>query len=311
MPPRPLLELRHLQMIREIAEKGRVTDAAEALGLTPSALSHRIREAERRLGVTLFVRLQKRLRMTPAAEHLADVADRVLAELERTEQDVRRMNRGVEHIVRLAVEAYGAYAWLPGFVAALAARFPEAELQVMAAAGRDPLKALANREIDVALISGAEERPGVARRFLFEDELVFVLPPKHRLAGRRHLSGPDIVGENFITFARTPSPDREFAKLFRPSESYPRWAATVEPPEAIIELVAAGRGVSVLAHWAVRGAIEAGRLVGARVGVDGVSIPWSAAVRAEDDGAAEAAGAPSVRVAEALAEYCAARGGLA
>lgn len=309
MSSQPLLDLRHLQMIREIAEKGRVTDAAEGLGLTPSALSHRIREAERRLGVTLFVRLQKRLRMTPAAEHLAEVAERILNELARTERDVRRMNSGIAHVVRIAVEAYSSYHWLPGFVSALRADAPGVELQVMAAAGRDPLKALANREVDVALISGSQERFGVARRFLFDDELAFILPPDHRLAARSIIEGPDIVGETFITFARTPSPDREFAKLFRPSESYPRWAATIELPEAIVELVAAGQGISVLAGWAIKAPADAGRIARARVGAEGVSTPWYAAFRAEDE-ASDGPAFQSIRVADALASWCAERGGL-
>ena len=73
----PFLDLRHLKMIRAIAEHGRVNDAAEALGVTSSALSHRIKEAERRLDLVLFTRIHKRLRMTPAAEYLAEIADHV------------------------------------------------------------------------------------------------------------------------------------------------------------------------------------------------------------------------------------------
>ncbi len=75
----PFLDLRHLMMIRAIAEHGRVSDAAEALGVTSSALSHRIKEAERRLNIVLFTRLQKRLRMTPAAEYLAKMSESVLS----------------------------------------------------------------------------------------------------------------------------------------------------------------------------------------------------------------------------------------
>ena len=96
----PLLDLRHLQMIAVLAKTPRVTDSAEQLGITPSALSHRIREAERRLEIALFSRVQKRLRMTPAAEYLAKVAERLLADLARAEADVLRMNQGVQHVVR-------------------------------------------------------------------------------------------------------------------------------------------------------------------------------------------------------------------
>lgn len=300
----PLLELRHLQMIRAIAETGRVTDAAERLGVTPSALSHRIREAERRLDVLLFTRIHKKLRMTPAAEYLAQVAERVLGELERTEADVRRMNRGVIHVVRLAIEEYSAFHWLPAFLGFFRSRSDGIDLQVMAAAGRDPVQALIDRHVDLAIVSGEAGRTGTTRRLLFEDELLFIMPPGHRLAARNHIDGPDIIGESFITTTKVPEPDREFARLFRASECYPRWTATVELPEAIVELVAAGQGTSVLAGWAVRVPLRAGRIAATRVGRGGISVPWHAAIRNEDDGET-----PIAETARLLQEWCVVGGG--
>lgn len=304
MPTGPLLELRHLQMIRAIAEHGRVTDAAEALGVTPSALSHRTREAERRLDVVLFARLHKRIRLTPAAEYLATIAERVLSEIDRAEQDVRRMDRGVKHVVRIAVEAYSSYHWLPHFATFLRGRHPDVDLQVMAAAGREPVQALTNRHVDLIVVSGETTQIGLLKVPLFDDELLFIMPPGHRHADKPFIKGPDIVGEDFITYTKTPEPDREFARLFRPAESYPRWTATVELPEAIVELVAAGQGTSVLAGWAVRSAIRAGRIVGARVGEDGINIPWSALTRSEDGEEG-----PISNVATALAHWAQANGG--
>lgn len=304
MPEGPLLELRHLKMIRAIAQHGRVTDAAEALGVTPSALSHRIREAERRLGVVLFTRLHKRLRMTPAADYLAETAERVLSEMDRAERDVRRMDRGAEHVVRIAVEAYSSYHWLPGFASHLRTHLPKIDLQVMASAGREPIQALTNRHVDLIVVSGEAVPIGTHRIPLFRDELVFIMPPNHRHAGKSFIEGADIEGEDFITYTKTPEPDREFARLFRPSESYPRWTATVELPEAIVELVAAGQGSSVLAGWAVRSAIEAGRIVGARVGQDGIEVPWQVLMRIEDGDSG-----PILDVGQALATWSNANGG--
>jgi LysR family transcriptional regulator for metE and metH len=275
----PLLDLRHLQMIAMLATTSRVTDAAERLGITPSALSHRIREAERRLGVPLFTRVHKRLRMTPSAEYLAQVADRLLADLARAEDDVRRMNGGVEHVVRLAVEAYSSYHWLPTFVRHLRAAEEGIGLQVVAAATRNPVDGLADRAVDLAIVSGAKNRPGAELTHLFDDELLFIMAPDHRLAGRPYINGEDVVGEDFITYTRVPEPDREYARLFRPSDTFPNWTATVELPEAIVELVAAGLGTSVLAGWAVQSSIRSRRILGARVGPQGLSVSWYAATR--------------------------------
>ncbi len=275
----PLLDLRHLQMIAVLVQAPRVTDAADRMGITASALSHRIREAERRLGVPLFTRRNKRLRMTPAAEHLAQVAERLLADLARAEDDIRRMNRGVRHVVRLAVEAYSSYHWLPSFLRYLRQHEDGIGIQVVAAAARHPLESLADGAVDLAIVSGDDRRPGADLIHLFDDELLFIMAPDHRLAGRPHIAGPDVVGEDFITYTRVPAPDREYAKLFRPSETFPNWTETVELPEAIVEMVAAGLGTSVLAGWAVANAIRSRRIVGARVGPEGISIAWYAATR--------------------------------
>ena len=299
----PLLELRHLQMILAISERGRVVDAAAQLGLTPSALSHRIREAERRLDVVLFTRMHKRLRMTPAGEHLAEVAKRVLSEMDRAEDDVRRMNAGVEHVVRLGIEAYSSYHWFPAFLNHLRQGHAGIDMQITAAAGREPMRALADRDVDLMVVSGEVGQVGTKRRFLFRDELLFIMPPGHRHAGKAFIEGPDIVGEDFTTYAKIPEPDREFSRLFRPSNSYPNWTATVELPEAIVELVAAGQGTSVLAGWAMQPAIKAGRIASARVSKNGLPVDWHVAIRNEDDG-----DGPIAATAMALAAWCAENG---
>ena len=292
-------------MIAALSDTPRVTDAATRLGITPSALSHRIREAERRLGVPLFTRVHKRLRMTPAAEYLAQVAERMLAELSRAEDDARRMGQGVRHVVRLAVEAYRSYHWLPAFLRHLRACEPEVGVRVVAAAARNPVECLTDRSVDLAIVSGEANRASSQLVHLFDDELLFIMAPDHRLAGVEHIEGPDIVGEDFITYTRIPEPDREYARLFRPQNSYPNWTETVELPEAIVEMVAAGLGTSVLAGWAVQGAVASRRIAAARVGKAGISIPWYAATRTGD--AAEDRVYHSV--AERLGRWCASNGG--
>lgn len=300
----PVLDLRHLQMIRTIIQTGRVTDAAEELGLTPSALSHRIKEAERRLGVPLFERLHKRLRATPSSILLAEVGERIIKELELAEADVHRMHIGVDHIIRIAVEAYSSYHWLPSFLSYFHEREANIDIQVMAGLGSDPLAALANRQVDLAVHSGEQEYQDTRAYPLFEDPLVFITAPKHPLAKKPFLSGEDIEGESFITYTRVPEPDREYAKLFRAENRYPRWTATVELPEAIVELVAANQGTSVLANWAMQPHIASGRIKAIPVGEDGIIIPWNALVRSD-----EPEDSPIARTARHLQDWCKREGG--
>ncbi len=303
---RPALDIRHLEMIAALAETPRVTEAAEKLRITPSALSHRIREVERRLEIPLFMRVNKRLRPTPAADYLAQVARRLLMDLSRAEDDVRKMASGLRHVVRLAVESYSAYHWLPAFVRHLRDTEVDIGIEVVAAASRNSLASLHDSVVDLIIVSGDVNSAGIELTHLFDDQLLFIMPPEHRLAGRAFIDGSDIVGEDFITYTRIPEPDREYARLFRPSNSYPNWIETVEVPEAIVEMVAAGLGTSVLAGWAIDTAISNGRVVAAKVGEQGISLPWYAAVRSGGNVDDEY----NHRVATLLRDWCLEYGGL-
>ena len=296
--PGPRLDIKHLQMIRAIGRTGRVTDASDELGLTPSALSHRIKEAERRLGVPLFERMHKRLRMTAASEYLAEVSERLLNELQTVEDEVRRMNEEVDHVVRLATETYSSYYWLPAFLDFLETRADRISIQIMGNPGEDVTPEILNRHIDIAIVSGNLDRPGCRFVPLFSDRLMFICAPDHPLADMDAIGGADIEGEKFITYTKVPAPDQEFARIFRPEGRYPRWTATAEPPEAIVELVAAGRGTSVLAEWALAPYLSSGRIRAIPLGPTAVELSWRCQFRADEPN-----GGPVVFVVEALREW--------
>lgn len=297
----PSLEVAHLEAIRSISRHGRLTDAATALNVTPSALSHRIREAERRLGVSLYVRAHRRLEPTAAATYLAQTAESVLDDISLAEADARRMTGAVRRVVRLATDVYRSYSWFPEFLDVARAAHPEIELQISSAGSDRATSQVTARVIDLAIAPGDRPAPHLHDVFLFDNELVFITPPNHPLAGRSRVTGPDIEGVDFITYTRTPEPDREFARLFRPTNHFPSWVETVELPEVIIEMVAAGIGTSVLSRWAVEDAIEQGRVAASQVG-SGIIIPWHAFTRPDDTQAQN--------IAELLATFCGRRGGL-
>jgi len=75
------LEIRHLKLLSAVAESGSVTEAGKRLYLTQSALSHQLRDAEQKLGTSLFLRLGKKMVLTPAGEKLLTAAHSVLDEL--------------------------------------------------------------------------------------------------------------------------------------------------------------------------------------------------------------------------------------
>ena len=96
-------------MLEAIEQTSTLSQAAEQLHVTQSALTHRIREAERRLGVILFEKSGRRLRLTSAAQVLTEAAVKILGDLDAAERVAIASAKGIQHVVRLTVANYNAY----------------------------------------------------------------------------------------------------------------------------------------------------------------------------------------------------------
>ncbi len=275
------LEIRHYETVAAVIEFGTMTEAARQLSITQSAMSHRLGEAERRLGVTLFSRGTDR-RLTPTSHGLAvsQAAIRAMSELRRVEQSITGTDAAIESTVRLGVASYDAYGWFPGFRERLRADHPEIELD-LAIVDDHPGSALAARDVDVVIAPG--QPSGVAHLTpLFDDELVLVCSPGHPLADLDTVTASDLTAETYLTYNAQPSPGFEYDRFMRPSGQAPLVIRVIPQTSAIIELVAAGVGVSILSGWATRDVVASGRLAAIRCG-DGLPISWQAAHHTRDD----------------------------
>ena len=129
---RPRLDIRHLEMILAISQEDTLADAARTLRVTPSALSHRIREAERRLGVSLYQKRGRSLRPTVAVDILANTAERLLSDLTQSERLAVASTEGVRHLIRLTVGVYNSFHWLPDFLSEFRKAHPDIDREVEA-----------------------------------------------------------------------------------------------------------------------------------------------------------------------------------
>ena len=288
------LDLRHYETIVAIVELGTMTAAARELSTSQSALSHRLAVAEGRLGVQLFDRSNPRhLKPTRAGTVLYQSASRALTDLGRGERFVRAQVDGVTSTVRIAVGSYDCYHWYPRLLNALRDVHPWIEVQLVVG-GDTPSQILTAGEADVVIAPGTPVG-SVALTPLFDDELVLLVPPDHRLADRDSIEPPDLVDENYLTYNRVPTPGFEFDRFIRPSDDHPREVTIVPQTSAITELVAVGAGVSILSRWALSPAIGAGRVREVRCGPSGLPLRWVAATRPS-----ETEESPAHRIVELL-----------
>ena len=269
------LEVRHLKLLAAVAEEGSVTAAARRLHLTQSALSHQLRDAEEKLGARLFLRLGRRMHPTPAGERMLESARRVLAELEGAEGRIRRQGQGEGGAIRLSTECYTCYHWLPELLREFQKRHRGVEVRIDAEATRQPVEALLEGRLDLAITSNQGPDPRLRVRPLFEDELVVVLPPRHPLAKAAYVRPQQLAGETVIVYP--PRKDSFLLNWYlKPVGAEP--AAVLEVPltEAVVEMVKAGLGVGFLARWAVAPYVAKREIAARPITRQGCRRQWSA-----------------------------------
>ncbi|MFT5115913.1 MAG: LysR family transcriptional regulator for metE and metH [Parasphingorhabdus sp.] len=273
------LEIRHWQLLKVISESVTMRKAADVLGITQPALSHRLAEAERRLGGALFEREGRRLRLTPAGRAMTQTALQSLPVLKRAEDEFMRLETEAAHLVRVGIAAYSCYHWLPEFLKAKQRKDSKIQIELVAAATQNPIQSLLESEADLVIAPEHLVRPGITAIPLFSDELVLVVPADHRLASKEFIVAEDLFDEEYLTYSRTQQPGFEYERFIRPSGVQPKFVKVVEMTDAIIELVATGFGIAILARWALEPALKTGRVVALRVGSDGLDINWAALIR--------------------------------
>ena len=185
-----MIDVRRLRVLRALADHGTVAAAAQALHLTPSAVSQQLATLEREVGQPVVERRGRGLVLTGAADVLLDHAHALFAQLERAEADVAAHARG-----ELGTVVVGAFPTALASIAAPAAQAlavtqPRLGLELLDVESPHCFAALAEEAIDVAISmqSASAPTPGdprFASRPLLDDPLDAVLPAGHPLAGAR------------------------------------------------------------------------------------------------------------------------------
>src|SRR5215207_5577979 len=185
-----MLDVRRMRVLREVAERGSIAAAAQALSFTPSAVSQQIATLEREAGVALVERGPRSIRLTQAGRALVEHTDGILASLEAAEADIQAIAGVRGGMLRLASFPTAYATIMPAAIGEFRARHPEVELTLTEA---DPLMSIArlkSGELDLALLYEYDYVPlpeddSVERFALADDPIRVLLPNGHRHARRR------------------------------------------------------------------------------------------------------------------------------
>ena len=270
------LDSRHLRVVAEVARTESVTRAADRLNVTQSAVSHQLREIEDRLGTAIFVRSGRRMLLTPAGRLLADAASQVLETIGQVEARVSQLARNISGELRVSAHCHTGYHWLPALVDGLRRRYPNFEIRISPEFTLNPIAALLDAKLDLAIVNDASEDKRLRFRELFDDEHVAVVHPGHAWAGRSFVTPDELVTEQLYLYSRSIDDSFIVQKVLRPAGIELQRVTYLQLTEGILEMVKAAMGASVLPKWSIANVIASGDIKAIRITRAGVFRKWYA-----------------------------------
>ena len=244
-----------MRVLREVALRGSIAGAAQALSFTPSAVSQQVAKLEREAGVALVDRGPRSVRLTEAGRALVDHAEAILERLAVAEAELQAL-AGAKPAFRLGSITTAAASVLPDALARFARLQPDAVVTVVEA---DPLVSLArlrSRELDAAIVFEYDHVPLPADdrlelELLLEEELQVILPTAHPAAKQRAVRLLDLAGETWISSTSRSSCHPFTERACRAAGFEPRIGFEFDDYAALQSHVAAGGGVGMAPELAL------------------------------------------------------------
>jgi len=244
------MELRHLRYFVAVAEEQNVSRAAKRLHISQPPLSRQIRDLEGEIGIALFERSAKAVRLTPAGGIFLLEARAVLQRTDDALAFTRAVARRKRSEVRVGHLASPAAELLPRALRAFQRTNPGVSVYLCMMSTQDMLRALRSGSLDVALLGyvSPEDFQGLSVEELGVYPFRVAAHKKHRFARLREVAMSEVARQPIIAFSRQGYPDYHvlLAKLVLP---YTRTLNIVEEYDSVPSLIAAveaGRGVSIV-----------------------------------------------------------------
>ncbi|MEV0917202.1 LysR family transcriptional regulator [Streptomyces sp. NPDC049967] len=242
------MELRHLSAFVAVAEELHFGRAAKRLQMAQPPLSQQIRRLEKELGVQLFERNTRSVRLTGAGESFLQPVRTVLDDLDVAVRAAKAAGRGEYGRVGIGFAGASSHETLPRLTRAVRAAHPGIELVMTGQTYANvALARVADGSLDLGFVRLPVTQPGVAHRVIDEEELVCALPSDHPLAARDSVCIEALAGEPFVSFpANTGSTVRDaMVGACEAAGFNPRVVQEAPDSYTIMALVAAGVGVTL------------------------------------------------------------------
>lgn len=251
MPEGLQLDLATLRVVVTAAELGSISAASDRLNLAIAAASARISALEESLGLRIFERSSRGVRLTPAGQMLVRRGRELLADADRLSLDLHDHARGLQGHVRLAANTSALVEVMPAHLQHMARAHPLIRIDVEEHGSLDiPLLLLEGRA-DLGIVHMAHAPHGIALTDCFVDTLVLVVPQGHALAKREAAALADALDEDFISLGDGTALSSRLAAAASVAGRLLKIRMQMRSFDVVCRMVAGGLGVAVLPREAV------------------------------------------------------------
>lgn len=200
------MNFRQLTYFIAVAEELHFGRAAERLDMAQPPLSRQIKQLEEELGAILFNRGRSAITLTQAGERLLERGTSILAQMEDTRLEVRRLGQGAEGRLRIGFVGSATFGILPNIIRSFRANYPEVNLSLIPMNNAQLHRALVSRELDVAFARPALQDAEFVTRELLEEKLILALPDVVDTGGRTVARLERLQTHNLILYPEYPRP---------------------------------------------------------------------------------------------------------
>jgi DNA-binding transcriptional LysR family regulator len=201
LPTTPF-DIYELSLFRLVAEHGSFTKASEIAGLTQSAITRQIQGMEKSLGLELFERTTRSVRLTPAGEFLLLESSHIIGSVEQTLRVLRERFAGARKEVRVGVSSTISLAYLPGFFHANLRKLPEVGCRVTSQASAEILAGLEANTLDLGVLCPPARLPRTLRITHRFDDAFTLIAPRSRTPSSSAAPQPPAGEEELRSWAR-------------------------------------------------------------------------------------------------------------
>ncbi len=259
------MDLRQLEILQAIAETGSFTACGRKLHVSQSAISRQILLLEEELGEPLFLRVGRNVRMTPAAESLVQLGQRIFQDVRDTVGAITDRTGSLRGLLRLAGGMTVCLYMFPPLLKHLKKVHPQLDVRIMVATALRSVEEIRAGRADAGLITLPVEESDLITVPVLREELLLVTMPTHPLAKRRRILPGDLVGQPFVLFEAGSATRRVIDSFFVMEKIEPTMVMDTENVEIIKAMVKTGLGIAIVPYQAIAREVRAGQFFCARI----------------------------------------------